>query len=752
MSALKLWLVASASMMSTICAQAQETVAAPADDSATSGDEIVVTARKRGESLIDVPIAVSAVSGTTLDNYAIRDVQSAGRRIPNLYVDKSTAGPRIAIRGLGNPQTGGVVDSSVGLAIDGLFYGRPRWLSAGLFDVASLEVLRGPQSTYFGRNTTAGLVNITTRSPGTRVEGHVQGGYEFDIGSYALEAAVGGPVSDNFGIRVAYRYVEADGYIRNTAGTKDEPATRDHTARITLDWHPSDSFGATNKFSYFDSRENGNAQEIGVCGPVFIALLQAAGSNEDCRLNYVKSPNGAFAGGNNPKDFYTTNEGFSNVLTLAVTLGEHVLTSVTGYHDLKSDWNADGDWVASVLTFNVHRPERFKQFSQELRLQSPADQFLTYTLGLYYEDYSRAMNQNIDAGTFFGGDPFSVVRPLRVKAHSIAAFADVTWRLTPSLSVTGGGRFTSETRKGRLTQFAGPLGAPDFLGYDLRQTDKSKDFTPAITAQWNIGGSSQIYASYKEGFKGGGFDLDAGAPDGTFAYGDESAKSYEIGAKAELLDRKLLLTAAAFHTDVSDLQVQSYPGTEPTARIINAAAARLRGIELEARAQPIDGLRANASFAYTDAEYRDFQRAPCYLGQTPAQGCTPATPTDPSFQNLTGARLPLAPKYNGSVGLDWESNAFDGYRFQIGGQLSYRSSLFLNLEADPLTRARSLTLMDARIGLVPDGPEGWTVALVGNNIFDRKYVTGAVNLLTPGSFVYNLGRPRTIELQIGYRF
>ncbi|MEL7028261.1 MAG: TonB-dependent receptor plug domain-containing protein, partial [Pseudomonadota bacterium] len=232
---------------------------------AYEADVILVTARKRTESIVDVPISISARAGDDLDNLAIRDIGGAAGLIPNLYIDEVPAGPRVSIRGLATSQTGGVVDSSVGLGIDGLFYGRPRWISIGLFDLEAIEVLRGPQSTYFGKNTTAGFINIRTKSPGDVWEGRVAGGYEFDIGGYNVEAAAGGPINDSFGVRLAYRHLDRDGYI-SVAGTgQDDPDYDEHIARATLAWTPTDNFNATYKFTYFDGREEQNGQEIGAC-------------------------------------------------------------------------------------------------------------------------------------------------------------------------------------------------------------------------------------------------------------------------------------------------------------------------------------------------------------------------------------------------------------------------------------------------------------------------------------------------------
>lgn len=715
---------------------------------ASSFEEIVVTARKRTESLTDVPISLSALSGRTLERMAVRDITSASKMIPNIYVDQVAAGPRVSIRGLGNSQTGGVVDSSVGLGIDGLFYGRPRWLSVGLFDVESFEVLRGPQSTYFGKNTTAGMVNIRTRNPGDEWSGHVQAGYEFDIGGYNVEAAVGGPLSDKFGIRLAYRHSESDGYLKLIGTDQDVPDSNEDIARLTLTWSPTDNISVNYKLTYFNGRENGNGQEVGACSAAYVATLQAISSPEDCVLNYRKSPEGKIPGGLLPDTFYTRNKGWNHALNISFEIGDFTLSSVSGYNRLISDWSADGDW-GTLNFFNVHRPEKYEQYSQELRLQSSVDKPISFVVGGYFDDADRSMNQNVDAAAF----GISFFRNLQVKAKSYAVFGEVTGKVTPDFLVVAGVRYTDVHQRGRLMQNGGLLGdlATDYPGsdYDFQQRLNKDNWSPSLTLQYYFDSSAQIYASYKRGFKAGGFDLDKNANANTFNYDHEKAESFEVGIKAGLLDQRILVTAAAFQTDVDDLQVQSYTGTGPTALILNAASARLRGLEAEMLFRITEALTANLNFGYIDTKYRSFPAAPCTLGQIAAALCSGS----PATQDLSGKRLPLAPKYTFSASVDYFYPVLETHDLAFNGTLTHRSAAFLTIENDPLSYTKSLTLADVRLGLEPrDGGAGFMAAIIGRNVFDKKYVTGAIALPSADSWAYQVGRPRTIEIQLGYRF
>lgn len=234
----------------------------------------------------------------------------------------------------------------------------------------------------------------------------------------------------------------------------------------------------------------------------------------------------------------------------------------------------------------------------------------------------------------------------------------------------------------------------------------------------------------------------------TFAYGDESAEGFEIGAKAELFGR-MMVSAAAFLTDVSDLQVQTYLGTEPVTLIQNAAETRVKGFEIEAMVRATQDLTLNLNMGYVDGKYRSFPNAPCTTGQAASGFC----PNFPPTQDLSGGRLPMTPKYTFSAGFDYTRPLTDSHALAVSANVSHRSSVFLTLENDPLASSDKLTLVDARIALEPvDGGSGFTAAIVSRNLFNEKYVSSGIALPGPDSFVFQVGMPRTVELQFGYQF
>jgi iron complex outermembrane receptor protein len=744
-------------------AQAESATASSTAD-APMLEEITVTARKRAESIVDVPISITAVSGDALERSGATSLVDVAKAVPNLYVDQIAGGPRISMRGLGSADTSGVIDPSVGIGIDELSYSRPRWLAVGLFDVNSVEVLHGPQSTFFGKSTTAGLLNITTRNPGDQFEGYVRGGYEFAVGGFNGEGAFGGPVSETLGVRFAWRHIKRDGFLKldDGSGTHDDSFDED-VGRLTVVWRPSDRLSATYKFTYTNSDEYGSNSQLGQCNAAMVALLKSLSSPEDCTINLTRSPGVPIPGGilGGPAEL-TKNHGFSNMLALKWDLGgDYSLNSVTGYHMLSSAWKADGDWNEQLVTFNTSRPEVYEQESQEFRLQSPSIGPIQYILGFYADNAKRTEHQDVDV-SYFGTVPTSSTKVIDVFDRSIAGYGELTWNVSSDVRLLAGGRFTHERQDGHVTQLGGALGdvgaaAPIelFPDFDIRENRATNHFTPSVTVQWDYLPHAMWYASFREGFKSGGYALDVSQvirqPDGTvlgFAYKDETAKSYEIGTKIELLDRTLLLTASIFDVKFSNMQVQSYPGNTPVAEILNAAAATSKGAELQVLWSPVHAISLNASVGYTHSIYDSFPNAPCYLGQTVAEGCVGTT------QNLAGAHLPLAPKVTASIGADWRRELFTGHDVEVGAGATYRDQVQVLLQQAPQTFEPSLALFNANVGLVPHGDKGWSVDLVGRNIFNKIYAQAAngVSVGSAVAYAFATGLPRTVELNFEYRF
>lgn len=736
-----------------------------AEEQGWDSQEIIVTARKRAESILETPVSVTALSGERIDDYGFGTVSQLATITPNLYIDEAPTSARISIRGLGTTGTAASFDQSVGLSIDGLFFGRARWFEVGLFDTEQVEVLRGPQGVYFGKNTTAGLVNIQTRGPGESWEGHVRGGYEFLQREFLLEGAVSGPLSDTVGVRVAAQMRSRDGYYRNLDLDRREVGLDQILARLTLDWRPSETVSFVYKGQYAKADQDGQLNQMSICTPGLLGLLAAFGSREDCVLDRKRTAGRPVNGFNRRLDSLE-NDSWSQSLTANVELGDFALTSVTGFHYQDVITFPDSDFTDLQL-LHLSIAERYKQFSQEVRIRSPEGKLVEVNAGAYYErsnlDTTLVIDYNLGAYLplpLFGTGLRNYVQ----KGDSWALFGELTLNITDALRLTAGGRYTHERKRVRGTQDLGPLGSPfvndpaafaafGLIGWtEIDVTDKrsENDFSPAVSLQWDIADNVHSYVSYKQGFKSGGFDsnvsrqlADGSVPN--FEYEDEGAKGVEAGLKFSAVDNRLRISTAAFRTTYSNLQVAAYLGLGLVATR-NAATVRSQGVEVEASFRAADNFNLHASLGYTDAKYRSFPNAPCFTLQTVAQGCVN------SQQDLSGEQLVLAPKVQSTIGFNSFHDLGSNLRLHLGTDVNYRDKVWLQLDHHPTSLEKSLWLTNARVAL-SDQDERWMLAVIAQNLFNENYRVGSVpNGFFAGSFASLSGTPRTVFLQGTYKF
>jgi outer membrane receptor protein involved in Fe transport len=733
-------------------------------------DEIVVTARKRVESLNDVPISIAVVSGEKVARYGNTRLESVAQSVPNVYIDKVPSNPRIAIRGFGTVSSQISFEQSVGLSIDNVYFSRPWWFEVGLFDIDRIEVLRGPQGVYFGKNTTAGLINIRTRGPGDTLEGYVRAGYEFKYREKRVEGAVGGPLSDTFAARLAVQYRNSDGWMRNIMLGKREPATDAILGRLTLSWRPVDDLQIVYKGQAGRVTVDGK-QEENECTPAFAATLKAQGFKEDCVINGIRTGGNTFPEGVLDYDHDRTRiRSFSHSLSIDWQLGSFTLSSVTGYQSIKMDLDFDFDFNDRAL-LQGYRPDYAKAFSQEVRLTTPRELPVSAVVGLYYEKNKITTPHAVSEFANIG----SRASEARQNGQAWAVFGEATWNITDDLRLVGGGRYTHESKKIFEQSNLGPVGDP-FQGQDpsanpflvptppaltaigqtpilFRGKRSFNNFSPSIVGQFDIARDVMAYASYKQGFKSGGYDIRFAKQ--AFAFGPvvpaleidpEKVKTIEAGLKGAFLDRRLNLSLALFRNKYSDLQVSVFDPVILAAYSQNAAKATTQGFELEGTLNATRDLRLNAAVGYTDSKYDFFPNASCYTGQTLAQGCVSGT------QNLKGASLPIASRWSGSAGFDW-SHDFGGFVLAAGGQASYRSALWLTGDNDPNQRQKGYWLVDGRIA-ISDSRELWTLALIGRNLFNKTYVNGsvAVSFAPAGNYTRTIGDPRTVQIEVTRKF
>jgi outer membrane receptor protein involved in Fe transport len=821
--------------------------AAPAAAQGTALEEIIVTAQKREQRLQDVPISVATLGGDQLLEQNMVELEALGALLPNVHVSEAAIGDKLFIRGVGSGINAGF-EQSVGTFIDGVYHGRSLQSRSQFLDVERVEVLRGPQSTFFGNNTIGGALNVVTRAPSDEFTGHVSGLYEFEHDEYHVEAAAGGPASDTLSLRGAILFSGLDGWLEN-ANTGDEEPDEDNIAgRLRATWEPVANFRAMGKIEYGTFEVEGRALQNlncppatgagGVCaittlpvlaafGPAFAAPLYPAFDDELDDTTQANGPVpagfltaintlGALEAGTAipaPDSRYSTPDlaeltTRNYTLTMEFDVGDHVLTSVTGYSAYDFDFRQQSDFVPIPIA-SVGQEEDFEQFSQELRVTSPTGGVLEYLGGIYYQTSDLDVDEDISLyfpPPYF--QPFAswamAMDPMRLPAtfalvdsaheqdeETFAVFASVTWNITEDLRVTAGARYTNVDkdldRAQAITDLApgitvpcvipipavcpsaaAPLlvtapNSPPFNAFGwgagaLSLAREDDDFTPSVSVQWNVTGDAMLYFSFAQGFKAGGFDqrnLFLDPVSGQFE--PESVDAYEIGAKTVFLDDMLNINVALFRSEYDDLQVSTFDGVV-NFLVNNAASAVTQGVELDARMRFSERFFIAASAAYLDADWDDFQNAQCTALDLqrarltgPHAGCAPNA--DGLFvQDLTGRDLIMSPKWSGNVFAEYIHPVTAS--LDVIGQLSvyFEGDHYLAADNDPTTIQESFAKLDFRLALAAE--QGWEVALVARNLTD-KLTSGHIEdqpLQSVNSFFALTERPRTIALQASYQW
>ena len=706
------------------------------------GGEIVVTAQKREQSLQDVPISMAVVTGEALRSFHAKDMADIAASVPNLYVERLNAADVIYIRGFGSAPSNFAFDQSVSLYQDGIYAGRGKQFEAPFFDIERIEVLRGPQGALFGKNTPAGAISIVTANPSSRFEAGVTGVYNFDLDGAEVTGYVSGPITENLGVRLAVKALDLGGYVPNRTTNKDDPRRKQTLARLTLQYENGD-FDATAKLEYSRSRTKGAAIVLSTTTlPLVIS-----------KDRYADEWPFGFAESNNVTSYNAS-------LTANYQIGDHTLTSISGYSAY--DANRSNSYAKDVPAIYLNRIfEEFEQFSQEVRVASPAEKPLAYIVGAYFDwsdydlDYPRYYD-NLPSG--LTGSNVSIFHQ---SAQSLSLFAQATANLSSDFRFIGSARYTRTKKRGdfeTITLSGMPFGAATTAKGSI--TENNVD--PSLTVQYDVTPDVMLYATYGRGSKSGGFVSNTvGTVNSTFIYRPERSTNYEAGVKAVLFDRLLTVDLALYDLTFKNLQTSVYdPTLNPPGFVTkNAASATSRGIEWSVGLRPSSWFRLSWSGAYQNAEYDDFPGASCLASQ-PASVCNPAAavgaPNNPANNNLAGYKLPFSSKWSGSLQAQISAPVGDRYLLGVNGQMNYRSRFFISDNQDPVYGIQpSYQKYDLRLQF-GDQAERWHVALVGRNLTNKR--TYSFAFAWPGTLSYTpsghryLEETRTISLEGSVRF
>jgi iron complex outermembrane receptor protein len=741
-----------AAAQATTSPPAPEATAASASQEAVG--EIVVTATKQSTVLSRVPAAISAISSAQIGPGGIQTIADLAQVVPNVSIGDQFGVNRTFIRGIGlnNFDIGG--EGAVAFLQDGAILPRPAQQLSGFYDLDQIEVLRGPQGILYGRGATAGAINMVTAMPTDHLSGYLRGTYG-NYNSKILEGAVGGPIAgDKLMIRVAGKYENHDGYGKNLFTGKDIDNRNSYNFRVTVVSHLTDTLKATVIADYLHEHDDDYAFHY--FGPSVVpddslphTLLGGksifdyyAAKNEKPDLRNIYSN----------EDPLNRRHGTGVTGILDWSPGAFDLKSITAYRTFYRFQRDDLDVSDVSLAGRNDYTERSKSFSQEFTGTYQGNGFSLLGGLMYFHEnlFGRTQVNTTNLGVLFGlpADTFDKGAYLQngdVKINAFGAYLQGTLDLTSTLKLTAGARYNYEHRAGTgFFEF-------DALGI-YTPTDVAKGWssvTPKVLLEYRPMAGTMLYASVTKGFKSGVINVGSANP----AINPETVWSYEAGFKQKFADNRILLSGAVFYYDYKNLQV-SFVNAQSIVTTINAASARNYGAELELAGKATHELTINAHGSYLNAKFKQFCNA--YYGAAfPARpGISyPACPSDPALADLSGNRLPSAPRWQFGGGFDYDVPLGDAGKFTLSADASWQSKVYFTEFNNSDAEQGAYALVNMSGTFYRTGDHLSVSAWVKN--LTNKYVI-ANNIIAAATFGYvrvgSLLPPRTFGVTVGYKF
>ncbi len=753
-----------------LCLSASLPTLAFAQDAAapdTSPGDIIVTAQKRAQNLQDVPAAVSVLSAAQIEASGSNNIEALQALVPTLTFRKggTTLNSSLFLRGVGTINFSIAAEPSVAAVVDGVVLARSGEAFGDLYDIQRIEVLRGPQGTLFGKNASAGVVNIVTKRPGKQFGAELNLG-AFEGGEYKIKGAVDAPLGEQVRSRFTAFYGKYDGNIRNITTGKDINGYERYGVRGVVEADATEALKLTLIADYRKSDDDccgeviGTAPTGGLAAPLnalLSGIVLQGDKTRQVRNNLVTA---------------TEEESYGVSLQGDLEIGDHTLTSITAYRKWNNREIREGDWLdagAAYVGINqLHDdgPQKSSTFSQEFRITSPAGGLFEYVAGLYYyrAKAERTFTRNViecrsttAAPDATGARPctpaLSVFNNASGTANfgstfeNYAAFGQGTFNISDSLRLIAGLRYTKDNLSSFLNRTisqsnppAGRVNAPginpafSFSG----KTDKA-NLSGKAGVQFDVSKDNMAYFTYARGYKGPAYNtffnmirnlpvdpaIPASRPFPTIAIADntqviesETADSFEIGLKNSFLDNKVILNLAAYYAKYKNFQANNADVVAGvvTTRLTNTGDVSTRGFEADFLVRPVDNFTLNGGLAYTDAHIDKFKVPP---GTTPVGG------------DRKGEQLPLSSKYKASLGAELVIDRNDLFNIYLNGDMSLQSKQVSDLQAAPAVRQqltiKGFTTVNASIG-VGDKNDRYRFTFIGKNLGDVSYAS----LITTG--------------------
>ena len=693
--------------LSAVCAAAAGAAEPPGSETGDRTDrvsEVVVTATKRDTRLEETPLAITAVDKATIDRQRITDFADVARLTPGLVftpLSRQESYPSIRGTTMGNGAAG--ADLGVSVFIDDVPTTGVGDNNPDLFDLQSIEVLRGPQGTLFGRNVTGGAIVVHTLAPSFTPQVKAQATY----GNYNLAEFRGyltGPIiDDTLAGKIAVEYRRQDGYLY-------DPYLHDHLlstnlggARAQVLWTPNSNLKVLLGADYnIDASPYKVQQLVGNFQPSLFPTLYYGPSDAN---QGIQSKGDARTGGALARIDYTTPVG--------------VLTSISGFRSV-DDHVTFSTSADPANQFIQHAIEQDSQFTQELRLASPGDQRLTWVAGLFFLNAERHNQQNFDINVVPGTvisfvPPYSALNftsnnDQHITVDSFAGFGEANYAFTPKLKLTLGARYTIERKSGHseVTDTSGL--SPDLVSGPYAHTWSA--FTPKATLSFQPNAHILGYLTVANGFKSGGYDTSATSVEGLRTpFQPEKVWSYEAGIKVSAFDNRLVVNAAGYYADYTNLQVNAFNQQLLQYVTANAGVARVPGVELEVFANPLHWLTLNSSYSYIGANYTR------YIGTA----------------DFSGHQIPFDPKNQFHFGgeIHFVAQALAGGTVRIGGDVTYQSRLYFDDANDEQPFILDHTAIDGLVNLHAtwtSADEAWEVSLWGKNVTNERSIVYSTEL------------------------
>ena len=736
-------------------------------------EEVIVTAQIREQSLQDVPISVSAIDGEVIEDRSVDNLQSLSASIPNFMVVETQIDTSISIRGVRSGANKGF-EQSVPMNFDGVTYPRSQLARTPLVDLERVEVLRGPQPTLFGKNAIGGAVSVTSAKPTEEFEGKFSTSFESEHDESQSLVVLSGPLSDDLLGRLTVSTREMDGWITNQRMKRVEPQRDETYIRGQLAWTDSNDIDYNLKVETADFDSVGYAMEALApqdgYGLVFAGPI-AVETNED----WVRSSGETFSQNTMDNFVFTSNIPLDNGGTL---------TSITSMVEYDSYEVLDVDYVALEILDGTNQTEKYEQTSQEIRYTSPGGEDLDYIVGAYFQSADVDVTDYVPLGSFLAlaGPPVSMLvgtnwdRLYKQSSEMYSVFGQADINLEGNWRLTVGARYSNEDKDGSrnltLDGTGTALAGSPMLNvlwaavlnvgpHNIASSRSESSFDPMVRLSYDLSDNAQMYVSYTEGSKAGGFDIRGNSIPGTplvssaggWEFEEENATNIEWGYKMK--SDRASFDFTYFTTEYEDLQTSVFDGVLGF-KVGNAAAAELDGFEMQGRYLIAEGLEFYGSLASLNYEFTDWKNSQCAYGEVATNGI---------YCDRSGASVILAPEDTANAGFAYETVLSNNWVLDANLNVDYSSEYFVTTNLDKNIKENGYSKVGLVLGL--ESSDGkWRLSLIGDNLTDEriKVVGGTIPLarvfvgLASGGALDGIAydaiyaRPKNIAIKLDYNF